>query len=306
MLDTKQWFNDLYPIIKERFETEVDEGKKLINTLIDVKDSDDIDYRVDGMGGYGEIPKYDGTTIQNINQKRGYTTIITPEERAAVSTVTLKYSKVDKSREAENIGTKLGISMSATVYNDFLRMFQRAYDSNYAFGDGLAWAATNHRVTSDVTVADTYSNLITNTLGTAGLETAIKLGGRYVTADGLPTTMRYKLALISPELETKAKELFGANRQLTPDKMPESAENGANPYYDFMYYVVGAGTLGFTAKQWAICDPKWLKLTTKLVYITRPVVKSQPSTPFVMGYYPYSDYNLGFAEPRSIVFSNPA
>ena len=57
MLDTRQYFNDLYPIIAKRFELEVDEGNKLINTLIDVVDNEKIDYRMDGMGGFGGIPK---------------------------------------------------------------------------------------------------------------------------------------------------------------------------------------------------------------------------------------------------------
>lgn len=304
MLDTKQYFNDLYPIIAKRFEMEVEDGNKLINALIDVVDNEAIDYRMDGMGGYGEIPLYDGTTVKNLDQTRGFTTIVTPQERAAVSSITLKYAKVDMSGEAKKVGQRLGASMQATIYNDFLRMFQRAFDANYAGADSVAWAATNHPISS-ATGAGTYSNLITNTLGTSGLDTALKLGSRYVTADGLPTPMKYSLVLVAPELEQKARELFGASRQLTPEKIPESAENGANPYYDLMYYVVGAGTLGFTAKQWAICDPKYLKMTTSLVYITRPMVKQMQSTPFTTQFYPYADYGFGFAEPRSIIFSNP-
>lgn len=306
MLDTKQYFNDLYPIIAKRFELEVDEGNKLINTLIDVVDNEKIDYRLDSMGGYGEIPKYNGTTLTNLDQKRGFTTIITPEERAAVSSVTFKYAKVDQSGEAKKVGQKLGMSMRATIYNDFLRLFQRAYDSNYLLADGDPWASTTHLVTSDPTVTDTYSNLITNVLGTAGLDAALKLGSRYVTADGLPTGMNYNIVLVSPELEQKAAELFGRNRKLTPDKLPESAENSANPYYDMMWYVVGAGPLGLTAKQWAIADAKWLKMTASLVYITRPMVKQMQNTPWTTQFYPYSDYNYGVSEARSIIFSNPA
>lgn len=306
MLDTKQYFNDLYPIIAKRFEAKVDAGEKIISTLISVKDSKQIDYRIDSMGGYGEIPVYDGTTVKNIDQRRGYTTIVTPAERAAKTSVTLKYMNVDMSGEAEKVGNRLGMSMRSTVYNDFLRMFQRAYDSNYAFADGLAWAATNHKVTSDATVSDTFSNLITNTLGTAGLDAALKLGARYVTADGLPTGVNYDIVLVSPELAQKAAELFGAENQLTPEKLPESAENGSNPYYKMKYYVVGAGNLGFTAKQWALASSEMLKETVNLVYINRPFVKMMAETPFTMNYYAYSDYNYGFSEPRSCIFSNPA
>jgi hypothetical protein len=306
MLDTQQYFNDLYPIIHKRFENKVENGDKLINTLISVVDSDKIDHRIDSMGGYGEIPKYDGTTVQNIDQRRGYTTIITPVERAAKTSVTLKYTKVDQSGEAKSVGNRLGISMRTTIYNDFLRMWGRAYDINYPFADGLAWAATNHRVTSDTTVADTYSNLITNVLGTAGLDAALKLGSRYVTADGLPTGINYDLVVAAPELRQKCAELFGPDNELTPEQLPESAENGANPYHKMKYYIVGAGTLGFTARQWGIASSEILKETCSLVYITRPMVKPMQDTPFTMNYYPYADYELGFAEPRAVIFSNPA
>lgn len=306
MQDIQQYFNDLYPIISDRFTLEVDEGNKLINTLIDVVDNEKVDYRIDGMGDFGEIGKYNGTTLTELNQKRGFTTIITPEERAAVASVTFKYAKIDQSGEAKKTGQKLGMSMHATIYNDFLRMFQRAYDPNYLGADGSAWASTTHKVTSDPTVSDTYSNLITSVLGVKGIEDAVKIGGRYTTAGGLGTGMKYKLVLASVELEQKCRELFGVNRQLTPEKIQESAENGANPLYDMMYYIVGSGPLGFSAKQWAICDPKWLKLTTSLVYITRPMVKQMQSTPWTTQFYPYADYNLGWSEPRSIIFSNPA
>lgn len=306
MLDTKQYFNDLYPIIAKRFESKVENGDKLISSLISVVDSDKIDYRIDGMGGYGEIPKYDGTVVQNIDQKRGYTTIITPAERAAKTSVTLKYTKVDQSGEARKVGNRLGISMRTTIYNDFLRMWQRAYDSNYAFADGLAWAATNHRVTSDPTVSDTFSNLITNTLGVAGLDYAMRTGSRYVTADGLPTGINYDLVLAAPELRQKCIELLGEQNELGPEDIPESSENGKNPFRKLKWYIIGGGSLGFTAKQWGLASSEILKETCALVYITRPFVKPMQETPFTWQYYPYADYELGFAEPRAVIFSNPS
>lgn len=305
MLDTKQYFNDLYPIIKKRFESKVESGEKLINSLISVVDSDQIDFRIDGMGGYGEIPKYDGTTVQNIDQRRGYTTIVTPVERAAKTSVTLKYTKVDQSGEAGKVGNRLGMSTRATIYSDFLRLFQRAYDSNYAYGDSLAWAATNHRVSSDASVSDTFGNLITNTLGTAGLDYAMKTGARYVTADGLPTGITYDLVLAAPELRQKCIELLGESNEIGPDNIPESAENGANPYKKLKWFIIGGGSLGFTAKQWALASSEVLKETTALVYITRPMVKPMQETPFTYQYYAYADYEFGFAEPRAAIFSNP-
>jgi hypothetical protein len=306
MLDTRQYFNDLYPIIAKRFENKVENGDKLINSLINVVDSDKIDYRIDDMGGFGEIPKYNGTTVTNIDQKRGYTTIITPVERAAKTSVTLKYTKVDQSGEAKKVGTRLGISMRTTIYNDFLRMWQRAYDANYPFADSLAWAAATHRVTSDPTVADTYSNLITNVLGTTGLDAAMKLGSRYVTADGLPTGITYDLVLAAPELRQKCIELLGESNEIGPENIPESAENGHNPYRKLKWFIIGGGNLGFTSKQWALASSETLKETAALVYITRPMVKPMQDTPFTMNYYPYADYELGFAEPKACIFSNPA
>lgn len=306
MLISNSYYNDLYPIIKKRVETKVAEGEKLISTLISIENSKQIDYRIDSMGGYGMIPAIDGTTIQSIDQKRGYTTIITPEEKGAYASITLKYANVDMSGEAKKVGNRLGESMKGTIYNDFLLMFQRAYDSNYPFGDSLAWAATNHRQSSDSSVTDTYQNLITNTFGIAGLEYADKLGARYKTADGLPAGIIYDLVLVSPELRTKAAEILGPTAELSPEELPETAENGANPFYKMRYFVVGAGDSGFTSKQWALASSSVLKETCALVYIQKPMVEMMKQSPIVMNYYVYADYKFGFAEPKACIFSNPA
>ncbi len=299
------YYNDLYPIIKKRVETKIAEGEKLISTLISVENSKNVDFRIDDMGGYGMVPKIDGTTIQEVSQKRGYTTIVTPEERAAYVPITLKYANVDLSGEAKKVGNRLGESMKATIYNDFLLMFQRAFDTSYPFGDGLAWAATNHRQSSDASVTATYSNLITNALSITGIETADKLGARYKTTDGLPAGITYDLLLVSPELKTKAMELLGPTAELSPEELPETAENGANPFYKMRYFVLGAGASGFTAKQWALASSSVMKETCSLVYIQKPTVMKQAQSPIVMNYYVYSDYNYGFAEPKAAIFSNP-
>lgn len=299
------WYNDLYPIINKRVETKVTQAEKIIGTLISIEQNKAIDYRIDSMGGYGLVPEIDGTEIQSADQKRGYTTIVTPKERGMKVPISLKYANVDLSGEARRVGERLGESMKITVFNDFLLMFQRAYDSNYAFADGLAWAATNHKQSSDSAETGTYQNLITNALSIQGIEAADKLGARYKTADGLPAGIIYDLLLVSPELKTKAMELLGPTAELSPEELPETAENGANPFYKMRYYVIGAGASGFTSKQWGLASSELLKQTVKLVYIQKPITMMMKETPIITNYYVYADYNFGFAEPRAVIFSNP-
>jgi hypothetical protein len=106
------------------------------------------------------------------------------------------------------------------------------------------------------------------------------------------------IVLVSPELEPKAKEFFGAEAKLKP----ETNENGANPVADMNYFVIK----GFSAKQWAVCDRDLLKEFFKMVYITAPMVlPNKPDNPLLQEYIGYMDYIMGYSDPRCIIGSNP-
>ena len=302
MNDIYTWHNDLYPLIKKRFDLRYAKRLDVINQVCDVVCQDDVDYRIEGVGGYGEMPVYDGTIVMSADTKRTFITTITPKEHALKVTSTYKKAKLDYSGESKKIGTRLADSAYMTVLNEFYRLFGSAFTN--VGSDGVAWASDKHPVSKDST--ETFSNLMHENLSVASITKAQTLASRFVTPDGLPFACNMDLLLVSPELEAKAKEICGPNSRLIPENNPDTDNNAANPVYGMKYLVVGGGNAGFTGKQWAVADSLMLSEVLKLVYITKPTVLVSPQdNPLITDYIGYVDFAFGFGDARPIIFSNP-
>jgi hypothetical protein len=298
MLDILTWADDLYPIVLKRFQDRYDKRTDLLKMIIgyqSLKSSNQ--YAEEGLGGYGYVPDYNGTTITELNQKRGFKKIYEPQEKAAKATVSYKYAKVDSSGEAKKAGTKMADSLAMTQVRDFYNLFANGFNSSFVGSDGQPLFSTAHKVNS--VDSDTFSNAGTTAFSIAGITASQTAAQRFVTFDGLPFDCDYDLCLISPELEPKAKEFFGKEAKL----IPESAENGANPVVGMKYFVIK----GFGAKQWAVADSMLLKEYAKLVEITAPlVIPNKPDNPLIQEYVGYMDYVMGWSDARMIFGHNPA
>ncbi len=305
MNDIYTWHNDLYPLIKKRFDLRYNKRLDAIGKVCDVVCQDDIDYRMEGVGGYGEMPVYDGTTVANADSKRTFITTITPKEHAIKVQSTYKKAKLDYSGESSKIGTRLADSAYMTVLSEFYRLFGSAFTTVGA--DGVAWASEKHPVSTEKGAA-TFSNLITDELSVAAITKAQTQASRFVTPDGLPFACNFDLLLVSPELEAKAREICGTNGRLIPENNPDldAPVNAANPIYGMKYLVVGGGNDGFTGKTWAVADSLMLSEVLKLVYITKPTVLVSPQdNPLITDYIGYVDFAFGFGDARPIIFSKP-
>ena len=290
MNDIYTWHNDLYPLIKKRFDLRYAKRLDVINKVCDIVCQDEIDYRMEGVGGYGEMPVYDGTTVMSADTKRSFITTITPKEHALKVTSSYKKAKIDYSGESKKIGVRLADSAYMTVLNEFYRLFGSAFQTLGA--DGTPWASKKHPVSCEKD-AGTFSNLIEDELSVAAITKAQTMASRFVTPDGLPFACNMDLLLVSPELEAKAKEICGPYSRLIPENNPDinAPENAANPVYGMKYLVVGGGNAGFTGKQWAVADSLMLSEVLKLVYITKPTVLVSPQdNPLITDYIGYVDF----------------
>lgn len=305
MNDMYTWPQDLYPLVRKRFDLRYGNRMDIISQLCEVITQDSVDYRFEGVGGYGEIPEYDGANIASADQKRGFITTITPKEHALKVTMSFKKAKVDKSGECEKVGTRLADSAYMTVLNEFYRLFGDAFTK--IGSDGVAWASDKHRINSQTD--ETFSNIIHSNLSVAAITSAQTKASTFVTPDGLPFAGNFDLLLVSPELEPKAKEICGANSRLIPEKNPDADApfNAANPIYGMKYMVVGGGGVGLTGKKWALADSMLMPEILKLVYITEPtVLLSTQTNPLITDYIGYVDFGFGFGDARPIIFSDPA
>ncbi len=311
------WKTDLYPVIDKVFDFEYKSRMALLRQIVSEEDSNSVSYRIESAGGFGELPGYNGE-LTDLNQKRGFLTVITPTERAGAIDINYKYAKIDKSGEAKRAGRRAAYSAAMSVYMGVLRMFGNAFNDNFVGGDGKPWAATDHPVASignpDGTPivdseAGTYSNLVDTELSVSAITQANIMANRFVTPDGLPFFTDYfsnGILLVSPELEGKAREICGPQAKICPEQNPDSNTYAANPVYGMRYMVVGGGDVGFTAKQWAVADMTLLKECAKVVYISRPtVIRSELDNPLIARIVPYVDFGVGWSDARPIIFSNP-
>ena len=316
MAQTTAWKSDNYKFVGKAFDFAYANRLNKLLSIMGTVTSNSIDYELTGSGGYGEMPAYDGNNLNEGQKKRGFKTVITPQEYSLSDSVGYKQAKVDKSGECARVGKRLGDSAAMTVYVHGLRVLSGAFDATKLGGDGKPWAATDHPVASlgssgrtftPDPEAGTYSNKITKTLSVSAITEAQSLAGRFVTPDGLPFLADMSLLLVSPELEAEAKKICGDNGKFRPTQNPADNSNAANPLSDLQYMVVGGGKDGFSAKQWAICDPTLMKELVKLVYITKPMVmQTELDNPLKDLYTGYVDFGIGWGDARQIIFSNPA
>ena len=316
MPEFNNWKTDNYKFVGKAFDFAYADRLNKLSPVIGEVNAKSIDYELTGSGGYGELARYDGKNLNEGSLHRGFKTILRPDEFTKSVPVGYKAAKIDKMGETRKVGAKLGDSAAMTVYLHVLRMFAHAWDPNYVGGDGVAWASASHPVASKGSsgrtfVADadagTYSNVSTDAFSVAAITAAQARANRFVTPDGMPFLCDFDTVLISPELEEKAKKMFGENARLMPEKDPFTSDNGANPVYGMQYIVMGGGADGFKATQWAVCDRRLMKELVNIVYNTRPkVLQSMLDNPLIDMYTAYVDFACGWGDARQIIFGDPS
>jgi hypothetical protein len=297
MFNEYTWRDAMYPLVSKWFDEDYAKNTNIIEQVIDVDDMDRYEKKNAGAGGVGEIPDYDGTNLTELARKKGFIASYIGQEKAGIYRVGFKAAKFDMSGEAKKAGQVLSNGLYMTVLMNFYRMFGNGFNPGFVGPDSKSLFATDHPLNS--TDAATFSNKGTSAFSIPAITTTQTAARRFETYDGLPFQCKYDLILVSPELEPKAREFFGSDAKL----IPESAENGANPVRDMKYFVID----GFNAKQWAAGDSRLLKMYMHLYYGTRPKVSDQKgANPLIAEYIPYTDFVLGWDDPRIIYGHDPS
>lgn len=305
------WKTDNYKFVGKAFDFAYADRLNKLAPVVGEVNAKSIDYELTGSGGYGEAMVYDGENLNTAALHRGFKTVITPVEYTVSVPVGYKQAKIDKMGETKKVGTKLGDSMALTVYLHVLRMFANAWntDGKHNGGDGVSWANAAHPVASRGssgrtfvadTDAGTYSNISTDAFSVSAITAAQARANRFLTPDGMPFLCDFDTVLIAPELEEKAKKMFGENARLMPPPIPKAPTTPRTPCTAMRYIVMGGGADGFKAKQWAVCDRRLMKEIVNIVYNTRPMVMQSPQdNPLVDLYTAYADFGVGWGDARA-------
>ena len=101
------WKTDNYKFVGKAFDFAYADRLNKLSPVVGEVNAKSIDYELTGSGGYGEAPLYDGSNLNTGSLRRGFKTIITPEEFSLSIPVGYKEAKVDKMGETKKVGTKL-------------------------------------------------------------------------------------------------------------------------------------------------------------------------------------------------------
>lgn len=299
MLDINNWRDNLFPLVTKWFDDRLAKRKNVISQVISVETQSMYQEQEQGLGGYGRMGKYDGNEIREMSQYKGFKTTYITEEFAGKMSIQYKFAKLDLSKEAKKVGTRIADAMTMTQLMDFYELFSNGFNDDYTGADGKALFATDHPVHAESDSSDTFSNLGTSEFSVSAITATKALMRRFKTYDGLPFLCDPDIVLVSPELEHLCIQYFGDNAKL----LPGTDYNDNNPVYDMKYVVIDT----FTAKQWALGDSLLMKDHIKMKQTTAPmVIEQKTSNPLIAEYIGYMDYTLGWSEPKVIFGHNPA
>lgn len=316
------WKTDFLPFIGETFKTSLKSKKDFaaIFRMFKTKVNKSRYYDLRARGEVSVLPEKTGTGLPRLNSRRGFNTQLTSKPHVGAYEIIFESWLNDMSGEYDSAGEDIADAVYETEIEKILLAFGRITNSGYTYGDGKALAATDHPVASKGTTAGsttyeadsdagTFSNYYYAPLTATNVSKLENRTLRIPTPGGRMWRGNYSLALVAPELETDAAEIWGKNNKLTPTKDPDSAENAANVASGYRYMVLGGGPeslgLGFKQKQWAIVDPEEFRRCSMLYYNVKPEVKEALSTdPYVRVFTGYVNMGLGFAEPRAIMYAD--
>lgn len=294
------WSEDMYPLVKKAFDDRYGSRMSAIGRAAGIVVQSELSYDVPGLGGYGELAKYN-STLERATSEKIFKKTVVPTERALAIPVKYKDANSDPVLAASRTGIRLADSAFMTVLNEFYRVFGDAY-TKADCPDGKPWASAEHKISTEGS-SGTYSNVISSELSVSAISEAILAASAFTTADGLPFMGNFDLLFVSPELEETARTICGTSNAVSPLSHPETGI-GANPAYGMNYMVAGAGELGLSGKKWAVADSSLLTEIFKLVYVTEPTVLISPTeNPLLTDFVAYVDFAFGFADARPIIFS---
>ena len=74
------WKTDNYAFVGKTFDMRYAQRINTLSPIFGETTTTSVDYELTGSGGFGEMERYDGANLNKGGMKRGFKTIITPQE----------------------------------------------------------------------------------------------------------------------------------------------------------------------------------------------------------------------------------
>lgn len=214
-------------IFFNKFNSYPDEYTKIFNILTSERQYEDDS----SISGFGTVPqKNEGEAITYDDPIQGFDKRYTHSTFGLGFRVTREMWEDDLYGKMKKMPKSLGRSFKITIEQDGANVYNRAFTSTYAGGDGKELCATDHPLTG----GGTEQNELTTAadLNATSFEQALIDIAATVDDRGLLLALRPKTLVVTPSNDWNAAKLLESSLD------PESAQNAVNPAKGRLPYMV--------------------------------------------------------------------
>lgn len=289
MAISEQWVELLEPGLRAIFEeqTEALAADSRIPLLFNVQGSNKSQEHDLMSGGFGDWNEYKGT-IEYHDNEQGFKTTYTHTEYVDGFKVERKLVDDDLYNQINARPMGLALSAMRTREKHAASVFNNAFSSSYAGGDGVALCSASHPYSPSN--ATTQSNTGTSALSYDNVITTRRLMREYKDDVGELIPMNPDTLLVPPELEDTAFKIMNANGE------PDSADRNPNFVSSRIRRVITWDYLT-DANNWFLMDSRWARIYLNWFDRTPLEFASDPTGDFRLEarYRGYMRYSYGWS-----------
>jgi phage major head subunit gpT-like protein len=237
-----------------------------------------------GMGGFGNVPEYQGTLEYSAFELL-YQNAYTHKEYAQGLAIERKLIDDDEYGAMAQRARLLGMAFDRTVYTHAASLFNNAFSASFLGGDAVALCSASHPRSASQSA--TQSNAGTTALSHDAVVTTRIAMMKYTDSEGSPLNINPDVLLVPIDLEPTARVIVGSQQR------SGSANNDAN--VNGTYRVVGSRYLT-DANNWFLIDSQMAKMYLNWFWRVQPEFAEDPTSDYslVAKYRGYARWSYGW------------
>lgn len=243
----------------------------VFNSMFNVQSSARAAERSQGVGGFGDVPEYNGT-LEYDSFELLYRTTYTHKEYALGMSVARDLIDDEEYGVINQRAAKLGLSFDRTVYTHQASVFNNAFSSSYVGADAVALCSDSHPLSPSQS-GSTQDNKGTSALTHDSLIAAKQAMRQWTDSRGNPDPAIGTLLLVPTELMETAEVIVNSGLK------SGSANNDANVNSTVR---VASSVYLTDANNWFLIDERKMRMYLNWFWRVMPEFAEDPT----------SDYNL--------------
>jgi phage major head subunit gpT-like protein len=273
-----------------------DKGTNDLMSLYQILESEDAVERSQGVGGFGDFTPFNGS-IDYDAMEMLFQTTYNHEEYVKGFAAERKLIDDERYGVLSERATRLGIAANRTIYKHAASVFNNAFATGVAGGDGKPLVSATHPKKPGSSA--TYDNHDTAVLAQSAVVAAEEAMMAFKDANGDPVSVMPDTLVVPVALKNEALTIAGSNQ------LPGSPNNDINTMEGYRVIVSRYLT---SSTAWFLVDSALARTMLKWYWRIRPEFAADPSGDFslVPKYRGYMRYSFGWDDWRWVYGSTGA